>query len=637
MNKATEDQFRLMVESVADYAIFMLDASGHVVTWNKGAERINGYKAEEIIGQHFSCFYPPEDVARGKPDLGLKEASAEGRFEDEDWRVRKDGSRFMANVIITPLRDDAGRLRGFAKVTHDITKRKRAEEAVHKANLTLQAIFDAAPVAVVSFDLEGRIMHWSRGAERMFGWTAEEVLGCVSPTIPPEELADFHEMIARVVRQGPEKIVRIRQKKSGERIYASINPGPLWDSEGKTYGVMVILEDITARKQYEDGLRIVAETVSTESGDASLKALTKALAAVLQTDFAFIGELVDERQERMRTVALWGEGKHHPSIEYALAGTPCENIIHQRQCCYPDDVRTLFPRDTWAQERQLQSYVGEPLRDEHGRVLGLISAMGRKPLPNPALAVSILKIFATRAVGEMERMRSHQALEHYSRRLRALSRQLLAAQETERRRIARELHDQVGQALTLLQLGLQNTRELEDAVAIRRELDQHTTAVEQILDEVRQLSLDLRPPMLDDLGLVPALRWYTDRVRRSSPMEVRFETGALSEPLPAETETACFRTAQEALSNVLRHSGARSVLIRLDCEEGHLVLTVRDDGCGFDPAEARRRASLGCSMGLLSMEERVAPAGGQLVLKSAPGNGTSVRAMFPLPTANSAI
>lgn len=636
MSKSSEELFRLMVESVEDHAIFMLDAAGQIVTWNKGAERIKGYKAEEIIGQHVSRFYSPEDVERDRPNWSLEVAAQDGRFEEENWRVRKDGSRFLAQVILIPLRDDAGRLRGFTKVTHDISKRKRAEEALRKANLTLQAIFDAAPVAVLSFDLEGRITHWSRGAERMFGWTAEEALGCVCPHVPLEGLADFHEMIARVVQQGPEKVVRIRQKKSGERIYASINPAPLRDAEGTTCGVMVILEDITARKQYEDGLRIVAETVSAESGDASLKALTQALAAVLQMDFTFIGELMDDRQDRVRTVALWGEGAHQPPMEYALAGTPCEDIIHQRQCCYPDDICALFPRDAWAQERQLRSYVGEPLRDEHGRVLGLISVMGRKPLPNPALAVSILKIFATRAVGEMERMRSHQALEQYSRRLRALSRQLLAAQETERRRIARELHDQVGQALTLLHLGLQNTRELEDAVTIRRELDRHTAAVEQILDEVRRLSLDLRPPMLDDLGLVPALRWYTDRVRRSSPMEVCFETGTLPEPLPAETETACFRTAQEALSNVLRHSGARSVLIRLDCEESHLVLTVRDDGCGFDPAEARRRASLGCSMGLLSMEERVAPAGGQLALESAPGKGTLVRATFPLPATVSA-
>jgi PAS domain S-box-containing protein len=124
----SEERYRLLVEGVRDYAIFLLDPSGRVTSWNVGAERIKGYRAEEIIGKHFSVFYPPEDLARGKTEYELRVAAAEGRFEDEDWRVRKDGSRFWANVIITALRDPAGRLRGFAKVTRDLTARRRAEE-----------------------------------------------------------------------------------------------------------------------------------------------------------------------------------------------------------------------------------------------------------------------------------------------------------------------------------------------------------------------------------------------------------------------------------------------------------------------------------------------------------------------------
>ena len=125
---AQEEGFRLLVESVKDYAIFMLDPGGHVATWNAGAERIKGYKADEIIGKHFSIFYPPEDVAAGKPERELEIAAREGRFEDEGWRVRKDGSRFWANVIITALRDPQGDLVGFAKVTRDLTERRQAEE-----------------------------------------------------------------------------------------------------------------------------------------------------------------------------------------------------------------------------------------------------------------------------------------------------------------------------------------------------------------------------------------------------------------------------------------------------------------------------------------------------------------------------
>jgi PAS domain S-box-containing protein len=136
--RQSEERFRLLVEAVQDYAIFILDREGRISTWNRGAERIKGYRASEIVGKHFSCFYPEHDLRSGKPQSELEVAAREGRFEDEGWRIRKDGSRFWANVVITALRDDQGRLYGYAKVTRDFTERMRAEEALRKANRDLQ-------------------------------------------------------------------------------------------------------------------------------------------------------------------------------------------------------------------------------------------------------------------------------------------------------------------------------------------------------------------------------------------------------------------------------------------------------------------------------------------------------------------
>jgi PAS domain S-box-containing protein len=135
--RASEERFRHMVEGVKDYAIYMVDLDGRIITWNTGAERMKGYSSEEILGRRLSLFYEPRDVESGKPELGLKEAAAIGRFEDEGWRVRKDGSRFWANVIITALNDGAGKLRGFVKVTRDMSERKRAEEASQKLQTEL--------------------------------------------------------------------------------------------------------------------------------------------------------------------------------------------------------------------------------------------------------------------------------------------------------------------------------------------------------------------------------------------------------------------------------------------------------------------------------------------------------------------
>lgn len=129
---SNDDLLRMMVENIVDYAIILLDKAGHVMSWSPAAQRLKGYRADEIIGQHFSRFYTPDDIQHRKPESELKVAAAEGRFEDEGWRMRKDGSRFMANVVITALRDQAGQLRGFGKITRDITERKRAEEIISK-------------------------------------------------------------------------------------------------------------------------------------------------------------------------------------------------------------------------------------------------------------------------------------------------------------------------------------------------------------------------------------------------------------------------------------------------------------------------------------------------------------------------
>src|SRR5256714_11230488 len=142
--RQVEERFRLLVEGVRDYAIFMLDPRGHIATWNAGAERIKGYSAKEIIGQHFSRFYPPEDVQARKPERELQVAAAEGRRADEGWRVRKDGSRFWASVVITALRSVDGELLGFAKVTRDVTERHEMERALRETEQRFHLIVEGA-------------------------------------------------------------------------------------------------------------------------------------------------------------------------------------------------------------------------------------------------------------------------------------------------------------------------------------------------------------------------------------------------------------------------------------------------------------------------------------------------------------
>jgi signal transduction histidine kinase len=223
---------------------------------------------------------------------------------------------------------------------------------------------------------------------------------------------------------------------------------------------------------------------------------------------------------------------------------------------------------------------------------------------------------------------TRKALELSQERLRALSRRLLEVQEEERGRLARDLHDDIGQALTALKIQLESLARARGTDAGRVRECVETTR--HALERVRQLSLSLRPLQLDDLGLVAALRSHLDRQSGVGGLAPHFDAEEAPRSVAPEVETACFRVAQEAINNVLRHARARNLWLRLFTAGGRLALSVRDDGGGFDLEAARRRGAAGASLGLVGMEERVALAGGTLELRSAAGQGTVLLATFPL-------
>ncbi|HEX6265626.1 MAG TPA: response regulator [Burkholderiales bacterium] len=223
---------------------------------------------------------------------------------------------------------------------------------------------------------------------------------------------------------------------------------------------------------------------------------------------------------------------------------------------------------------------------------------------------------------------TRKALELSQERLRALSRRLLEVQEEERGRLARDLHDDIGQALTALKIQLESLARARGTDAGRVRECVETTR--HALERIRQLSLSLRPLQLDDLGLVAALRSHLDRQSGVGGLAPHFDAEEAPRSVAPEVETACFRVAQEAINNVLRHARARNLWLRLFTAGGRLALSVRDDGGGFDLEAARRRGAAGASLGLVGMEERVALAGGTLELRSAAGQGTVLLATFPL-------
>ena len=246
----------LLVDSVRDYAIFALDPEGYVLSWNPGAQRFKGYEAREIIGKHFSIFYPRELVEQGFPNHELRVAAKNGRFEDEGWRVRKDGSRFWANVVITALRDEKGVLRGFGKVTRDLTARREAEDSLRQSEERFRLLVEGVKdYANFRLDPKGNVMTWNAGAQRIKGYEADEIIGkSFRQFYLPEDIARRHpdQELEIAASSGKYEEEGWRVRKDGSTFWASVLITALRNKAGELVGFAKVTRDLTERRQAQE-------------------------------------------------------------------------------------------------------------------------------------------------------------------------------------------------------------------------------------------------------------------------------------------------------------------------------------------------------------------------------------------------
>ncbi|CAB3717032.1 hypothetical protein LMG24076_04376 [Trinickia soli] len=475
-----EKRYRVLVDSIKDYAILLLDTKGRIATWNGGAERIKGYRAQEIIGRHFSVFYPADVVARGYPDEELLRAGELGRWEDEGWRVRKDGSRFWANVVITALRDETGDLMGFAKITRDLTERRNNEEQLRQSEERMRRLMDAVEDAIFMLNPQGQVTSWNGGATRLLGFHAAEIIGRhfsrfypienIAEREPERELADA-AAYGRIEKEG------WRLRKDGTRFCANIVVTAVYGMAGDLVGFAKVVRDISERNQL----------------------------------------------------------------------------------------------------RQLE-YASE------------------------------------------------------------LAARIEATREEEKKRIARELHDDLGQQLTALKMDLAVLAEADAQASIDDSLSLQAVrvralamreAVDHAISSVRRLAAGLRPAVLDDLGLLPALEWLVDDFRQRSRLHVDITSDAAGVVFNDAASTAIFRIVQEALTNVVRHAQhATAVEIEFRCNATACLVMIRDNGVGIEngAADVHGRPS---PSGLAGIRERVRRLGGAVSIGTEADGGFSVRVSLP--------
>jgi PAS domain S-box-containing protein len=251
-------RYRMLVDSIADYAIYMLDEGGRVSSWNTGAQRLKGYSPSEIIGQHFSKFYTPEDLARGLPATALKTAATENRFEQEGWRVRKDGTRFWASVVIDPIRREDGALVGYAKITRDLTERKRTEETLRRSEEELRLLIQGVTdYAIYRLDLQGYVTSWNAGAQRIKGYRPEEIIGKHFSQFYADDdrVAGVPEAgLALAAREGRSEKEGWRVRKDGTQFWAHVIIDAIRNEDGEVIGFAKVTRDVTERMEAQKAL-----------------------------------------------------------------------------------------------------------------------------------------------------------------------------------------------------------------------------------------------------------------------------------------------------------------------------------------------------------------------------------------------
>jgi len=491
---------------------------------------------------------------------------------------------------------DAEFLQAVANVVSAAVQRQRAHEQVRASEARLVAFADHTQAVMFLKDREGRYRLVNEQFLQRFGLRRDQVIGRTDLELFPRDQAlRFAANDAEVLSRGaPLQFEESARYIEGERV-SLVAKFPVPDASGAVTGVGGVATDITERKRTEQALR----------EQRTLLAEAQYLAGLGCWEWDPAGGRVNWSDELYRIYGVERERftpsfegyleRVHPDDRERTRSTVARALTDGRGFVF--DERIVRPD---GEVRYLRSR-GEVVRDDQGRPLKVLGA----------------------CLDITEQKNSEAALRAAADNLQALTRRLVEAEEAERRRIARELHDRVGQNLSALNINLDLALGAAGASPLRQRIEDSVSLVDATLQSIESVMAELRPPLLDEYGLGAALGWYAEEFSRRTGIAVALRDGKdAAADLRPEAAVALFRIAQEALNNVAKHAGARQVRIELACEAEEIVIRVADDGAGFDPAAAAR----GKRWGMKTMRERAEAAGGRLEVDSAPGEGTIVRA-----------
>jgi two-component system sensor histidine kinase UhpB len=603
--RESESRTRLIINAIKDCAIFMLDVDGAIATWNNGAQALTGYSAEEVFGRHFEMLYAPNRERPQQKELVV--AARRGWYEEECWHLRKDGSVFRGDDIISAIRDEKGNLRGFSMITRDVTPRVELRQQTERARDFYMALFAGFPNLVWRSDASGTCDYlnqaWldytgrKREAELGVGW-----LDGVHADDRPRWQQIFD--LTFPAREPFELEFRLRRA-DGNYGWIICVGRPYHDMQGNFAGYLCSCYDNTARRAMEDALK------ESEERYERITANVPGMVFKLERDLA---------------------GRHRFSYVShgcrAVTGLEEADIVADADALFDligssDRAHLLATLNESAARLTTWSWAGRlhPKHETAERWI-TIRAMPRRASDGTPFWDGVMLDDTQSRLAQLEIERSREEL-------RELSRHLQTVREEEKARIAREVHDELGAMLSVLKMDLEWLG--EHGSRLPGPVEKKRLAMIQVVDgavaATRRIVTDLRPSVLDDLGLAAALRWQADVYQRHGKMKFHLKVPEPEIAVDRERGLALFRIFQETATNVSRHAKAANVWVQLSDTNGAYVLTVSDDGVGISDADMRKPTS----HGLRGVRERAQQLGGDVSIAGNAGAGTTLVISIPRP------
>ncbi|MGH9747271.1 MAG: PAS domain-containing sensor histidine kinase [Candidatus Acidiferrales bacterium] len=608
--RRSEELFRVLVSGVKDYAILMLDQEGKVISWNEGAERIKGYRPDEILGQHFSKFYPAEDIASGKPARELKIATETGQFEEDGWRVRKDGSQFWANVVVSALRSENGELRGFAKVTRDITERKRAESK-------FRDLLESAPDAIVIVNDQGRIVLTNAQTEKLFGYQRHELLDQPVEILVPHRFHGEHVGNRKNYAVSPRPrsmgagLELYGRRKDGTEFPVEISLSPLETSEGKL--ISSAIRDVSERKKFAEALKASEERLQ--------MALDAAQLGVWDLDLG-----TDTTFRSLRHDQIFGFESLQPEWGIAIATT---HVVPEDRGAFRSSFDQAFRSNVFSLECRIH-------RAQDG-ALRWVSAQGRvyrDDAGKPSRVMGVVSDTTERKLAEQEVERHRQSLARSNADLAAVNKELEAFSYSVSHDLRAPLRHIDGFARILKE---EHAAEL--SVEAQRYLDRvlhGANLMGHLVDDLLNLAkIGRRELVRQKTNLDSLVREAIADLPETENRAVEWRL----EPLPeVDCDPGLLRLVfNNLLSNALKFTrGRQPAVIEIGAQElqGATTFFVRDNGVGFDPKYAdklfgvfqrlhRQEDFEGTGVGLATVQRIIHKHGGEVRAESEIDRGTT--------------